>query len=83
MDEEFLATTRKATEKGKKLKLPKYTKNLRYDADGICSYGTQIAELNLLNMTIRSLGKWSLTSSKHYNYARNLLWAAYGIQEIE
>jgi len=34
-------------------------------------------------MTIRSLGKWSVTSSKHYNYARNLLRADYGIREIE
>jgi len=43
---DFLATVRKATERGRKLKLPKYTKNLRYDADGIYSYGTQTAELN-------------------------------------
>ena len=80
---DFLATVRKATERGRKLKLPKYTKNLRYDADGIYSYGTQIAELNLLNRTTPSLGKWSVTSSRHYNYARNLLRAAYGFQEIE
>ena len=67
---DFLATVRKATERGRKLKLPKYTKNLRYDADGIYSYGTQVGKLNMLDRTIRSLGKWSVTSSKHYNYAR-------------
>ena len=80
---DFLATVRKATERGRKLNLPKYTENLRYDADGIYSYGTQTAKLNLMNVTIRSLGKWSVTSSRHYNYARNLLRAAYGFQEIE
>ena len=80
---DFLTTVRKATEMGRKLKLPKYTKNLRYDADGICSYGTQVAKLNMLDRTIRSLGKWSVTSSKHYNYARNLLREAHGFQEIE
>jgi len=79
---DFLARVRRATERGRKLKLPKYTKNLRFDADGIYSYGTQIAELNMLNKTIRSLGTWSLTSSKHYNYARSLLREAYGFQEL-
>ena len=81
-DQELFSEVRRATERGRKLKLPRYTKNLRFDANGIYSHGSQIAELNMLNKTIRSLGKWSLTSSKHYNYARNLLREAYGFQEL-
>ena len=78
----FLEIIRKATERGMKLKFPKYERNLRYDLDGIYSYGIQIAELNMLNRTIRNLGKWSATSTKHYNYARDLLHNTYGFQEI-
>ena len=81
--EEFFTPTQRETDRGRKLKLPRYTKNLRYDAFGIYCYGTQVAELNMLDRTIRSLGKWSATSSRHYNYARTFLRLAYGFQEIE
>ena len=66
-----------------KLKLPRYQKNLSFDAFGIYSYGTQIAELNMLDRTIRSLGKFSVTSSRHYNYACTFLREAYGFRELE
>ena len=79
---EFLHILRMATERGRKLKFPKYEKNLRYDLDGLYSYGIQIAELNMLDRTIRSLGKWSHTSSKHYNYAKHFLQITYGFKEI-
>jgi hypothetical protein len=79
---EFLHILRRATERGRKLKFPKYEKNLRYDLDGIYSYGTQIAELNMLDRTIHSLGKWSHTSTKHYNYAKHLLQDSYNFREI-
>ena len=79
---EFFRTTQRETDKERKLKLPRYTKNLRYDAFGIYSYGTQIAELNMLDRTIRSLGKFSVTSSRHYNYARTFFREAYGFREI-
>ena len=81
-DAEFLAMVRRATERAWKLKFPRYSKNLRYDLDGIYSYGTRIAELNMLDKTIRKLGKWSMTSTKHYNYAKHLLQITYGFKEL-
>ena len=82
-DADFLAMVREATERGWKLKFARYYRNLRYDLDGIYSYGTRIAELNMLDKTIRKLGKWSITSTKHYNYAKNLLYTTYGLREKE
>ena len=79
---DFLAVTQTSTDREKKVKLPRYRKNLSFDAFGLYSYGTQIAELNMLDRTIRSLGKFSVTSSRHYNYARTFFREAYGFREI-
>ena len=70
---EFCEKAEKAKEKGKGLKLPRYEKNLRYDSEGIYSYGTKIANLDLGRRTIQKFGYWSPTSSKHYNYAKRML----------
>ena len=80
--EDFLTRTAQATERGRMLKFPKYTKNLRYDLDAIYSYGVKVADINMVSRTIHSLGKWSVTTSKHYNYAKRLLQEAYGFREI-
>ena len=58
----------KATDKSKKLKLPRFERNLRYDLNGLYSFKTLIAELNFENKTIKRLGWWSMTSSTHYNW---------------
>ena len=81
-DAEFLAMVRRATERGRRLKFPKCTKNFGYDLDGIYSYDTKVADINMLDRTIHSLGKWSVTTSKHYNYAKQLLHSTYGFTEI-
>ena len=65
---EFCEKAEKAKEKGKGLKFLRYGKNLRYDSEGIYSYGTKIANLDLRRRTIQKLGYWSPTNSKHYNY---------------
>ena len=70
---EFCEKAAEATQKGKGLKFPRYEKNLRYDSEGIYSYGTKIAKLDLRMYTIQKLGYWSLSSSRHYNYAKIIL----------
>ena len=70
---EFCEKAVEATQKGKGLKFPRYEKNLRYDSEGIYSYGTKIANLDLGKRTIHKLGYWSPTNSKHYNYAKIIL----------
>ena len=79
---ESFDTVRKTTEKGRKMKFLKYEKNLRYDLYGIYSYGTQIAELDMRHRTIHKLGKWSRTSTKHYNYAKHILHITYQFMEV-
>ncbi len=62
----FFENEQKASEKGKFLKLPSFQANLRYRFDGLYSYRTKIAHLDLPSMTIMKLGKWSVTSTTHY-----------------
>ena len=80
---EFREKAEKAKEKGKGLKFLRYGKNLRYDSEGIYSYGTKIANLDLGRRTIQKLGYWSPTSSTHYNYAARMLDERYGFYETE
>ena len=70
---EWSEKAEKATKKGKVLKFDRYGKNLRYNSEGIYSYGTKIANIDLRQRTIQKLGHWSPTSSKHYNCAARLL----------
>ncbi len=70
---EFLNKIDAAKQRGKQLKMPRFTKNLRVDRDGIYSYGTQIAQLDVPTRSIIRAGYYSPTSSRHYNYMRNHL----------
>ena len=80
---EWSEKAEKATEKGKTLKFSRYGKNLRYNSEGIYSYGTKIANLDLHHRTIEKLGYWSPTTSKHFNYAAHLLDICYEFRPIE
>ena len=71
----------KASDKGKFLKLPRYQKNLKSNFDGLYSYNTRIAHLDLPRRTITKLGRWSVNSTTHYNYARRFLEDTYGFRE--
>jgi hypothetical protein len=48
-------------------KFKKYTENLSYDNKYVYSYGTKVAEI--VGKTLVKLGYWSMTTSKHINYA--------------
>lgn len=54
--------------RGTKETLPKYKDNLKVDSDFVYSYGTKVAEINHSSRTIKPLGYWSTTTSKHINY---------------
>ena len=85
MDQNFYEWSEKAEEakeKGKVLKFARYGKNLRYDSEGIYSYGSKIAHLDLKQKTIHKIGHWSCTSTKHYNYAARLLDICYDFRPI-
>ena len=70
-----------ATANNKKLKLPKYKANLELDFDGLYSYKTKIADIDMHMQTIKRLGWWSRTSSKHYNYTVRLLKEKWAFEE--
>ena len=80
---DFLYKVEQATDKDKVLKFPRRQKNLRYNLNGLYSYNTNIADIDFLRRTITSKGKWSPTSTRHYNYVRNLLQDSYGFQELK
>jgi hypothetical protein len=48
-------------------KFAKYKANLSYDDKFIYSYGTKVAKIH--PKTVEKLGYWSMTTSKHINYA--------------
>jgi len=47
----------------------KYKDNLSYDEKFIYSYNTKVAEINHKNKVLIPLGYWSMTTTKHINYA--------------
>ena len=72
-----------ATKKGKNMIFLKYCKNLRYDAFGVCSYDTEVIQLNWKHRTAKRLGRWSKTTSTHMNYAIRILEISYDFTEIK
>ena len=80
--DEFFENAMKASDKGKVLKLPRFQANLRYNFDGLYSYNTRIAQLDLPHRTIIKGGKWFRASTTHYNFARRFLEDTYGFQEL-
>ncbi len=62
------------------MKLPRFQKNLKYNFNGLYSYSTKIAHPDLPSKAIVKLGRWSPTSTTHYNYARRLLEDHYGFR---
>ena len=80
--DDFFENALTASNKGKFLKFPRFKANLRYNFDGLYSYNPKIAHICMPGRTIMMLGKWSVTSTAHYNYARNFLGNTYGFREV-
>ena len=69
--------------KGKRPPFPKYQKNLRLGTEGVYSYGTEVIELDWLRRTMKLLGRWSRTTSRHQNYAMKKLKEDWDFREIK
>ncbi len=76
--DDFFESAQKATDNGKFMMPPRLQKNLKYNFDGLYSYSTKIAHLDLPGKTTLKLGMWSPTSTTHYDYTRRLLEDRYG-----
>ena len=73
----------KTMDKGKKLRLPRFERNLRYDAHGLYSYETLISEIDWKKKTITRLGWWSKTSSRHHNWFCQYMNELFGFTEVK
>ena len=59
----------------------KYKQNLRATDNYIYSYETKVAEINHETRTIKPLGWWSMTTSKHINYVGSQY--GYEVQKVK
>ncbi len=48
--------------------LSKYVQNLEVIENKVYSYNTEVAIIDTDKRTLKELGKWSQTTSKHVNY---------------
>ena len=71
------------TVKGKMPSFERYTNNLKYGPFGVYSYGTEVIKLNWKHQTAKRLGRWSPTTSRHMNYAIQMLRICYDFKEIK
>jgi len=46
----------------------KYKQNLKASSTHVLSYDTEVAEIDHATQTIKPLGWWSMTTTKHINY---------------
>ncbi|MFM7986809.1 MAG: hypothetical protein ACKPKO_46595, partial [Candidatus Fonsibacter sp.] len=81
--DDFFESALSASNKGKFLKFQRFKANLRNNFDGLYSYRAKIGHISMQERTIMMLGKWSVASTTHYNYARNFLEDTYGCREIQ
>ena len=73
-----------ADRKGERRMFPRYTENLRYGAFFVYSYGIEVIEIDYKHRTVKRLGKWSPSTSKHMNYAiRTLTNEVFSFREIK
>ena len=54
---EFFEKAMTASDKGRFLKLPRYQKNLKYNFDGLYSYNTRVALIDMPHRTIMKIGR--------------------------
>lgn len=54
-----------------KMKLKKYNQNLRVEGTNVYSYNTHVA--TIIGNTLKVLGWWSVTTSKHVSYVASQL----------
>ena len=69
--------------KGERREWPRYTGNLKYGEFFVYSYGIEVIEIDYKHRTVKRLGKWSPSTSKHMNYAiRTLTNEVFSFREI-
>lgn len=73
----------KSMDKGKRLRLPRFRRNLSYDVRGLYSFHTHVSEIDWKQKTITRLGWWSKTSSRHHNWFCTYMNNLFGFTEVK
>ena len=55
--------------KGWRVHFDRVKNNLKFDDEGVCNCGTQVAKLDWIKRTAKRRGRWPLTFAKHQHYA--------------
>ena len=79
--EEFRKSAESATKNGTSFIFYRYSKNLRYDAVGVYSYGSKIAHIDLKQKTIQKIGLLAPLYNDHYIYATHMFKMCYDFRE--
>ena len=79
--EEFRKSAESATKNGTSFIFYRYSKNLRYDAVGVYSYGSKIAHIDLKQKTIQKIGLLAPLYNDHYIYAKHMFKICYDFRE--
>ncbi len=67
---------------GKRIKFLQYRKNLNFGLFFVYSYGVEVIQMNWKEKTVKRLGKWTPTTSRHMNYAITFLNEEFNFKEI-
>ena len=79
--DEFCKSAESATKNGTSFTFFRYSKNLRYDAVGVYSYGSKIAHIDLKQKTIQKIGLLAPLYNDHYIYATHMFKMCYDFRE--
>ena len=80
--DELCKSAESATKNGTSFTFFKYSKNLRYDAIGVYSYGSKIANIDLKQKTIQKIGPLAPLYNDHYIYAKHMFKTCYDFREV-
>ncbi len=80
--DEFCQSAENAKTNGRGVTFFHYRKKIKYDSEGIYSYGSKVANLDLKQRTIQKLGHCSLMSNKQYIYAALVFDICYDFRQV-
>ena len=80
--DEFCQSAESAKKNGTSFKFFRYRKHLRYDSDGVYSYNSKIAHVDLKQKTIQKVGPLTPLYNNHYVYAAHMFKICYDFHEV-
>ena len=79
--DEFCKSAENAKKSGRGLTFFYFRENLKYDSEGVYSYGSKIARIDLKQKTIQKIGPLAPLHNHHYIYAKHMFQICYDFRE--